>query len=207
MSEWPAALLSASRLLEAINAAAFGLYRAGLRRSRRAGATVISVGNLALGGAGKTPLVAALAGELLRLGMRPAILTRGYGRRAQETVFTQGGAPSWEEVGDEPALLARLLPDVPLAVGADRWRGSELMLAQRSVTHFILDDGFQHWRLERELDIVVLDGADPFSRRRPRREGPGALRRAHAAVISNLPAPRIPVIVAEIRTRFPHLQV
>jgi tetraacyldisaccharide 4'-kinase len=180
-------VLRASRVVEWVNLAARGLYAGGVLRTHRATAPVISVGNLAMGGTGKTPLVAAIARFLHEHGAQPAILTRGYRRRdpRPRLVLPGSPAPAWEEIGDEPALLARLLPDVPITVDADRVRGAATAVREAGATHLVLDDGFQHWRLARDLDIVVVDAGDPLCERRPRRERPGALARADVAVTVN----------------------
>ncbi len=182
----PALLALASRPLEWINAAAHATYRRGLLPTHRAPVPVISVGNIALGGTGKTPLVAALARTLLAAGTRPAILTRGYRRMTAEPRLVRGEeGVRWEEIGDEPALLARALPRLPIVVDADRVRGAARAVAEGGATHLLLDDGFQHWRLARELDIVATPMADPLCRRQPRREHPRALRRAHAVLLTD----------------------
>jgi len=185
MRQWPAWLLGFTDILEAVNAAARTAYRLGLRKSERASVPVISVGNIACGGTGKTPLVAALARTLLAAGARPAILTRGYRRRASQPVLLwQERQASWEQAGDEPALLARALPDVPIVVDPDRVRGAATAVRETGATHLLLDDGFQHWRLARDLDIVAVEASDPFCATSPRREHPNALARAHAVVLS-----------------------
>jgi tetraacyldisaccharide 4'-kinase len=143
------------------------------------------VGNIAAGGTGKTPLVAALARTFLEAGARPAILTRGYRRRERTPVLAWRDPDiSWERVGDEPALLARELPEVPIIADADRVRGAQRAVSETGATHLILDDGFQHWRLARDLDLVAVDTRDPLGRRVVRREGPSALRRAHAVLLT-----------------------
>jgi tetraacyldisaccharide 4'-kinase len=185
MRRWPAWLLGFTDILEAVNAVARTAYRLGLRRSERAAVPVISVGNIACGGTGKTPLVAALARTLLAAGARPAILTRGYRRRAsQPALIWKERQAGWEQAGDEPTLLARALPDVPIVVDPDRVRGAATAVRETDATHLLLDDGFQHWRLARDLDIVTVDAADPFCANAPRREHPNALARAHAVVLS-----------------------
>ena len=172
-------------ILEAVNAAAYATYRWGWRKRSHAAVPVISVGNIALGGTGKTPLVAALARRLLAVGARPAILTRGYRRRDKRPVLiTQERQVGWERAGDEPALLSRALPEVPIVVDPDRVRGAATAVREVGATHLLLDDGFQHWRLVRDLDIVVVEASDPFGARAPRREHPDALARAHAIVLS-----------------------
>ena len=185
MKHWPLALLGLTDVVEGVNAIAHAGYRLGLRRVHAAAVPVISVGNIAFGGTGKTPLVAALARALLAAGARPAILTRGYGRRDTKPVLIRDGQDAgWERVGDEPALLARALPEVPIAVDSDRVRGAAAVVGETGATHLILDDGFQHWRLARDLDIVVVEASDPFGARKPRREHPNALARADAIVLS-----------------------
>ncbi|HUK13938.1 MAG TPA: tetraacyldisaccharide 4'-kinase [Thermoanaerobaculaceae bacterium] len=185
MKRWPPALLGLLDVLEAVNAAAHAAYARGWRKSVRAAVPVISVGNIAMGGTGKTPLVAALARRLLAAGCRPAILTRGYRRREKAPVLLwRDRATSWEQAGDEPLLLARELPEVPIAVDPDRVRGAATAVREAGATHLLLDDGFQHWRLARDLDIVVVEASDPLGATRPRREHPDALARADAIVLS-----------------------
>jgi tetraacyldisaccharide 4'-kinase len=146
-------------------AARLSLYRAGFFRVRRAARPVISVGNLASGGAGKTPFVRWLAEELLARGERPAILTRGYGRRSRGLVVVSDGAGRVAPVdrsGDEPAVLARALPRVPIVADGDRVRAAARALEiAPCVTHFLLDDGFSHVALSRDADVVLLDATAP----------------------------------------------
>lgn len=160
----------------------------GLLPRKTAPLPVISVGNITMGGTGKTPLVEALARTLLELGAKPAILTRGYRRRGTSTLVLQGDpGPGWTQAGDEPSLLAKRLSGVPVVVDADRFRG-----AQRAVslgaTHALLDDGFQHWPLARDLDLVVVNATDPLGRFTWRREGPRALGFASRIVCVGEPA-------------------
>jgi tetraacyldisaccharide 4'-kinase len=185
VKSWPVWLLGFADIIETVNAAAHATYRLGLRKRHRAAVPVISVGNIAFGGTGKTPLVAALARTLLASGARPAILTRGYRRRETRPVLLAPGREThWEESGDEPALLARALPEVPIVVDADRVRGAATAVREVGASHLLLDDGFQHWRLARDLDIVTVEAADPLCATRPRREHPNALARADAIVLS-----------------------
>ena len=126
---------------------------------------VISVGNMVVGGSGKTPVVAALAAALRRLGHRPAILSRGYGRTNRTNdiaIVTDGIKPlvAVEESGDEPQMLARDLVDVPIVVASDRARAGQVAIDRFDATVLILDDGFQHLRLERTIDLLVLSAAD-----------------------------------------------
>jgi tetraacyldisaccharide 4'-kinase len=142
-------------------------YRLGLLRSHRLPCPVISVGNLTLGGTGKTPMVAQLAADLIGRGRRVAVLSRGYGGTANgEIVVVSDGksilvAP--ERSGDEPYLLAQKVPGLVVVIGADRYRAAQLALREFSPNIFILDDGFQHLRLKRDLDILLLDATRPFA--------------------------------------------
>ncbi len=141
------------------------LYRRGLLPVRRAARPVLSVGNVAAGGTGKTPFVRWLAGELVARGRRPSILTRGYGRASRGTVVVSDGAgalASARDAGDEPALLARALPTVPIVAEANRSRGARRAEEiQPAIALHLLDDGFSHVALARDLDIVLLDATAP----------------------------------------------
>ena len=181
----PAAGLARAGL--AVLAAPYGLavavrnaaYDAGLLRITRAEVPVVSIGNLTLGGTGKTPLVAWTAGLLAAHGRRPVIVSRGYGARP--------GATS-----DEAAELAILLPDVPHVADRDRRRAAARAVAAGGDA-VVLDDGFQHRRLARDLDIVAIDATDPTGCGRlfPRgllREPLAGLSRAAAAVLTRASA-------------------
>src|SRR3954470_4593226 len=135
------------------------------RRLRR---PVLSVGNLAVGGRGKTPVVAMLARELLAMGERPAILTRGYARThpADGVVVVrdpEGIRSDLARAGDEPLMLARQLDGVSVLVSPDRYLSGCLAEHHFGATVHVLDDGFQHLQLERDVDIVIV-GRDDFAR-------------------------------------------
>jgi tetraacyldisaccharide 4'-kinase len=172
-------------------------YRRGWYKTRHLLRPVVSVGNLTMGGTGKTPLVALVAKLLLRHGWRPSILSRGYGRHSPDAfLIIETGMARYAdplEVGDEPALLAHLLPEVPVVVCADRFRGGRLAEQRFPIDVHILDDGFQHWQLERRLDIVVLDATQRLSNDQifpagRQREPVASLRRAPLVVITRAPA-------------------
>lgn len=130
---------------------------------RRLSKPVVSVGGLAMGGSGKTPVVRALARALRDSGMQPAVLTRGYKRVSGElTVVRAGDEAPIEATGDEAQTILR---DgcAHLGIGADRYKAGLAVEQQLRPDVFLLDDGFQHARLHRDLDIVVLDGLDPFA--------------------------------------------
>lgn len=178
-------------------------YGRGWRRRSRLDAPVISVGNLTFGGTGKTPTVIALARELVRMGRRPAVLTRGYKRLEDAQVVVVGPEPRQTvvEVGDEPLEMASRLPGVPIVVDANRVRGGA-EARRLGADVLLLDDGFQHLRLERDLDLVVIDAGDPWGGGRlpplgRLREPTAALDRADAVLITKVPSDWRPV-VAEI---------
>ncbi|HEX6852930.1 MAG TPA: tetraacyldisaccharide 4'-kinase [Candidatus Polarisedimenticolaceae bacterium] len=157
----------------------------------RAAVPVVSVGNLAVGGTGKTPMTAWLAARLAARGRRSAIVTRGYGGRAGVGPLdvSRGGGPLVDAAvgGDEPVLLARLTSAVVVA-GSDRVAGARRAV-ELGADVVILDDGFQHRRLDRDLDVVLLDAASPFGNGRllpagPLREPPSSLARAGIVVLT-----------------------
>ncbi len=185
-------------LLAAVYCAGVRAYRLtydlGLVRVERLPVPVIGVGNLTLGGTGKTTAVRWLAGEVRRLGKLPAILSRGYGARHGQAVAVvadrDGIRLPAEESGDEPQLLARALPGVPVVVGKNRRVTGRLAVAEHGAEVCILDDSFQYWRLAKDLEIVLVNAARPLSEERlfPRghlREPPAALRRADGAILTH----------------------
>lgn len=159
------ALSPFAALYGAAVSARLAAYRRGLLPVRRAARPVLSVGNVAAGGTGKTPFVRWLAGELLLRGQRPSILTRGYGRKGRGTVVVSDGAGALSSVpdsGDEPSVLARALPAVPVVAAARRARAARRAEElQPAIALHLLDDGFSHVALDRALDVVLLDATDP----------------------------------------------
>lgn len=179
-------LLAAEALFRAGVAVRGALYESGLLRVERAGAPVISIGNVAVGGAGKTPAAIAVASRLLARGRRVALLSRGYGATRGDARVVSDGARvllGAAEAGDEPALVARRLPGVRVLCGPRRAEIARTAVEALGADALLLDDGFQHRSLARDLDVVVLDAADPFGNGRllpagPNREPRSALRRA-----------------------------
>ena len=181
------------------------LYGAGLHRDqgralqqrRELPAHVISVGNLVVGGTGKTPMCLWLARFLHSLGWKPAILSRGYRRQQGGTVrvpSTGESSPAVLAFGDEPVLLAHQAQPVPVWVGKDRWRAGALAIARDDANVLILDDGFQHLSLKRNLDLVLLDARTPLGNGAilplgPLREPPEHLERADAIVLTRADIP------------------
>lgn len=140
------------------------LFQKGVFKQRRLSLPVISVGGLRVGGSGKTPFALWLAQRLTEKGYRVVILTRGYGRKRKRgtQILTNSNLEKWnaEDCGDEPYLLAASLPDVPVAVNADRFQAGRAALKTFPVDVFLLDDGFQHLRLARDLDLVLVPEED-----------------------------------------------
>ena len=121
---------------------------------------VISVGNLTVGGAGKTPLVIFLARQLIERKYRVGIVARGYGRRAGDNVFGSGAdlcQGSVEDIGDEPSMMAENLPEAYFAIGSPKWKVAQRLALMEKPDIIIVDDGFQHYRLHRDFDIVAID--------------------------------------------------
>ncbi len=161
-------------------------YRIGFFISRRAAVPVVSIGNLSVGGTGKTPATIYVAGLLLDLGYRVGVLSRGYRRESTGTLLVADSKrilATVAESGDEPLLLARRLPGAPVVVDEDRFRGAAFMVQSCPVEVIVLDDGFQHRGLERDCDLVLLDATAPRSAYRifpygSLRESVAGLRRA-----------------------------
>jgi tetraacyldisaccharide 4'-kinase len=163
-------LLLASFIYGIVLRLALFCYRAGILKTSRAKCRVISVGNITWGGTGKTPFVAAVAEFLQQKGRRPAVLIRGYGK-------------------DEVYMLKDKFEHIPVLAGRDRVKTARDVLARYRVDTIILDDAFQHWRLERDVDIVLVDATLPFGNRRliPRgilREPLSSLSRADILILT-----------------------
>jgi len=146
--------------------------------SRRLNRPVVSIGNLVVGGSGKTPLAALVARLLAEAGERPAVLSRGYARTDPDdgvTIVSDGQRlrADLARAGDEPLLLARSLPGVAVLVCADRYLAGCLAEQHLGATVHVLDDGFQHMQLERDVNLLIVDRADV---ERPRLLPSGRLR-------------------------------
>lgn len=159
-------------------------------RSVRLPAYVISVGNISLGGTGKSPLAVHLCEWAVAQGLRPLLLSRGYGRSASGAVFVAAGEPPppAELVGDEPRMLKERVPGTALLVHAARVREAASLWGGIKADIVVLDDAFQHWQAVRDLDLVVLDAREdlhqptlPFGRLR---EPVETLSRADAVIIN-----------------------
>jgi tetraacyldisaccharide 4'-kinase len=185
------------------------LYQRGLLQTYRLNHPVISVGNITVGGTGKTPLVLLLAEKLRDEGFRPVVLSRGYKRKsAGVVVVSKGNGPEvpWHSAGDEPYLIARRVKGVAVVVGADRYSAGLFAEQQNLGDLFILDDGFQHRRLYRNVDLVTIDPTEwkageklfPYGRWREPQE---ALERANAAIVQATDEmPQLPIPTFAIET-------
>lgn len=165
--------------------------RAGLLPVARAGVPVLAVGNITVGGTGKTCAVMAIARQLQAAGLRPAILSRGYGGRQAgivsdgETMLMEAGGS-----GDEPWLLAQTLAEVPVLVGKNRRETAAMAVEQLAAGSLVLDDGFQYWRLHKDVEVVLVDALNPFDNERVLpagllREPIGHLHRADAVWVTH----------------------
>jgi len=146
------------------------IYRLGIVHEIRIPCTVISVGNITWGGTGKTPAVIMIAKLLGEMGKRVAVLSRGYRRRKKKdkkskiAIVSNGERVilSSREAGDEPYLLSKNLPGVPIIVGKDRIESGKYAIERFASEIVVLDDGFQYWPLKKDLDIVTVDCSNPY---------------------------------------------
>lgn len=170
------------------------LYRLDLLKTQGLHAKVVCIGNLTTGGTGKTPAVLLAARTLRNHNQSVAILSRGYGRRRQQeaTVLFNDPPPPWTECGDEPWMMHQALKgmSVPILVAPDRVKSGEQAVTFFHSRVIILDDGFQHHRLKRDLDIVLVNALDPFGGGHllplgDLREPVSALARAHMVLITH----------------------
>ncbi|MDO8446297.1 MAG: tetraacyldisaccharide 4'-kinase [Deltaproteobacteria bacterium] len=168
------------------------LYSSGLLKAGRLGCKVVSVGNITVGGTGKTPTVEFISRNLKESGFRVAILSRGYRRTGKGIGIVSDGNEIFlgpEEAGDEPYLLARRLKNIPVLVGTDRHELGRFALERFPLDVIVLDDGFQHIRLKRDLDVLLVDGEKGFGNgyllpRGPLREPLSGIKRAGIVLIN-----------------------
>jgi tetraacyldisaccharide 4'-kinase len=168
-------------------------YRLRLLSTGRLPCPVVSVGNITVGGSGKTPMVEQVALCLRELGATPAIVSRGYGRDGRGVSIVadrEGPRLPPRAAGDEPLLLADHLPGTPVVVGENRFEAGQVAVHRCGAASIVLDDGFQHRTLHKDLEILVVNGSAPWGNRRlfPRgmlREPLSALERADLFVVTN----------------------
>lgn len=182
-----------AKILQAATAFRNLLYDRNIFKKHRLGAYTVSVGNITAGGTGKTPLVEYIAGLLAAEGEKVAILTRGYGRREKGRIVVSDGQAvmaNAETGGDEPLELARkLIGRAVVIADPDRVGAAKFAIDRFGITAFVLDDGFQHRRAERDIDVVCIDATDPFGGgdllpAGRLRESLNGLKRANAIVIT-----------------------
>ncbi len=139
------------------------LYRNKILKADKFDIPVISIGNLSVGGTGKTPVTIATAKKFQEFGYKVCVLSRGYKRKSKGTVVVSNGKDIFVDVktaGDEPYLIAK--NGIPVVVGESRYKAGLKALEELEVDIFILDDGFQHYQLERDVDVLVIDATKPF---------------------------------------------
>ena len=188
-------------------------YKRGLFKRERLPGFALSIGNLTVGGTGKTPAACMLAEWALKEGYRTAILSRGYGGHYKGSVLEVSDGNDIKvgpaQAGDEPYLLAKRLKGVSVIVCRKRYSAGIYAHERFGSNLFVLDDGFQHWDLHRDLDLVLMDASNPFGNGHllpwgPLREPKGALERADAFLITRSgddPSPKI--LVDELKSEWP----
>lgn len=168
-------------------------YQIGLKKSYKLPCSVISIGNITVGGTGKTPTTQMLAKLLQKEGLKPAILNRGYrsSKKGEMAVVSDGKKIylSPQDAGDEAYMLASSLPEVPVLIGKNRVATGQYAYEKFAVDVLILDDGYQYWKLKRDLNVLLVDVTNPFSNNKvlPRgllREPLQNLSRAHVFLLS-----------------------
>jgi len=192
-------------------------YKLGLFKRRSLPGFVLSVGNLTVGGTGKTPAVIMLARSALKKGYRVAVLSRGYrGNYKTKTLEVSDGVEikaGPKQAGDEPYLLSKNLPGIPVVVSRKRYFAGLFAHEKFGSDFFILDDGFQHLELERDLDLALVDAVDPVGNGRllprgPLREPIDQLSRADACIITRAGGHTFDSNAADfLKTNFPETPV
>ena len=199
------------------------LYDLGILKQVKLPCPVISIGNITAGGTGKTPMTVLTANGLKAHGFRPAVLSRGYGGSLTTSgnVVSDGASIllSPDAAGDEPVLIARATPGIPVVTGPDRCVSGQLAIAKFGADVLVLDDAFQHRRLFRNVNIVLLDEDRPFGNGRllpagPLREPPAALKRAGVIVETGISRgakerkkPAVPENIPVFRARYQPLDI
>ena len=169
-AEVPVSWRLLARLYGGVTALRRRAYARGWLRSYSVGKPVVVVGNISVGGTGKTPLTIALVRALAARGLRAGIVSRGYGGSVEGPLLLDD-ASTPDQVGDEPVLM-RALSGAPVVVGRDRVAAAEALIAGAEVDVVLADDGLQHYRLRRDIEICVIDGARRFGNRRLLPAGP-----------------------------------
>jgi tetraacyldisaccharide 4'-kinase len=203
LSPWQLLLLPLAAIYWLISTARRRAYALGLFPGERLPVPVVVVGNITVGGAGKTPLTIALVEILRQGGFTPGVVSRGYGGTAREPTLAYAHSDP-ARVGDEPVVIAQRA-FVPMCVGRDRVAAARKLLDARPETNIIVsDDGLQHYRLQRDVEVVVIDGARGLGNglllpAGPLREGKSRLKAASAVVLHNaMPTSRVDIGVPGI---------
>ncbi|HIJ94149.1 MAG TPA: tetraacyldisaccharide 4'-kinase [Desulfuromonadales bacterium] len=172
------------------------LYQAGIMKTAHLPRPVVSIGNITVGGTGKTPVTAFIARMLMVQGYKVAVISRGYGGvlEGQTCIVSDGDTimMTARECGDEPYLLASTIPGLMVVIGTDRYAAGLMAMQQLTPDIFLLDDGFQHLRLHRDLNILLLDFSLPFGNgwtlpAGMLREATSAIRRSDLVIFTRTP--------------------
>jgi len=185
-------------------------YNKKIIKPARISAKIISVGNISMGGTGKTPLVITLATIMKKAGYKTAVISRGYGGKSRSTICVSDGKnilSGPEESGDEPLLHARNLPGIPVIVDPDRIRAARYAEKHFHSEVIVLDDAFQHRRIERDIDIVTMNAANPWGNRMllpsgPLREPLKNLNRGDICVITHTDKSNNPETIKSIIKKY-----
>jgi len=141
------------------------LYNTGILKIHKLPVKIVCVGNITAGGTGKTPCVLALVSQLIDAGKKVVILTRGYKRKTKGTIiFNNAGSYTIEQAGDEPYMIKKNLPGIPIIIGKNRYKSGLIAIEKFSPDIILLDDGFQHIQLYRDINIVLINCLDPFGK-------------------------------------------
>lgn len=193
-------------------------YDFGIFKQTQLPCTVISIGNIVVGGTGKTPAVASIANLLQEAGYKVAILLRGYGRRSSEKISIVSDGEkclcSRIECGDEAYLLAHQLNDIPIIVGKNRVDTGKIAYEQFNCNVVLLDDGYQHRQLTRDIDILTIDATQPFGTGSllpigTLREPKSSLKRASIILLTRTDSPHKPIedLKNEIKRHIPNSSI
>lgn len=195
------------------------LYQEGVLPAKTLPCCVVSVGNLIVGGTGKTPMTILIARMFRDMGCRVVVISRGYRGRMENTggVVSDGHTifTGPEDAGDEPYLMARVLTGIPVVVGKRRYEAGMMAVMRFKPDVIVFDDAFQHLRLHRDLNLVLLDHRSPLGNghvlpRGPLREPRTALHRAHAVIFTRshqAEIPSVPIVLAGCRPVFHSMHV
>jgi tetraacyldisaccharide 4'-kinase len=205
-------LLALSLIYTSVMRTRAGLYGKGLFASHRLPCRVVSIGNIIAGGTGKTPMTMMVARLIRDMGQRVVVISRGYRGRMEAGggVVSDGRTivKGPEDAGDEPYLMARTLKDIPVVVGRRRVEAGRLAIERFKPDVIVLDDAFQHLRLKRDLDLVLMDSRLPVGNGHllPRgllREPLSALMRAHALILTRSDVTHLPAVLEKFRGQLP----